>query len=254
MLKTRIISEKFEKDLRAWSIPLEAGWTTQDCGDALGKMLSVTNSTYPGTLKDAYSWYDYEISFLAKIDKDVDLNSQNFSVVVRSENTLNGVMLQITKTHLQPHLLYNGTYILDKENFLQLPTVLKPDEWIKVKLSVRGNGIDIWLYSYKLQYKIPTKVYEVENVLLRRDLTIKEMEQNNSKVEDQRIEIIAMLSRIQKIKDPKEKELEVAKFDEAMKNFPTTTRVILEFQKGSVGFREASSEHAYFRNLTVKKI
>ena len=43
-------------------------------------------------------------------------------------------------------------------------------------------------------------------------------------------------------------------FNNIIAKFPSTTPVVLEFQKGSVGFRESDVECAYFRNLTVKKI
>lgn len=249
--KTKIITDSFNRQLNGWAIPLGSGWTIQPCTDALGYMLSVTNSIFPGILKEAFGWYDYEITFLTKINSKVKAGRQNFSVIVRSENNFNGVMLQVTSTHLRPHLLYNGTYILDTEKDEQLPTVLPSSVWIPVKILVVGNNIDLWIYNHKLNYKIPTKIYDVENTLLTsgQTLTINKLEESKRKIENRWMKLV----EINKMPSSQNKFSEQDKLVKDLTDNPSS-KVLLEFQKGSVGFREWGEEHAYFRNLKVKKI
>jgi len=249
--KTKATSDSFKTDLNKWNFQSGSGWTIQKCTNAIGNMLSVTNSNYPGTLKSVYSWYDYDISFLAKIGKQNSDELQNLGVFVRSENNLNGVMLQITKTHVRPHLLYEGTYILDSE--IQLPTVLKEEDWIKVRLIVKGNEIELWLFGHKILYKIPNEVINVDNNKLGRTIALKDARKSHDEIDKLQIKAINLYqeSRSEASKDEKEKKFKEAKriFD----SIPAYTKIILEYQKGSVGFRQAGDEHSFYRNVVVKK-
>ena len=240
---TRVIKDNFGNGLNGWAVPLDASWTTQRCIDKLGKMLSVTNSDYPGILKEAYWWYDYEISFETKIEKTH--RSQNFTVVIRSESNFDGVMLQITRTHLRPHFIYNGTFIRDAEAEEQLPTILPLDEWIKVKLIVKGKDVDMYIDGYKLQYKIPTKVFEVTNdILSRGSVTIDDLEDNQKELTTIK-DILSMPESPAKV---------VAMQTISATSIPPYSKIILEYQKGSVGFREAGREKAHFRDFEIKRI
>lgn len=254
LLKTRVIKENFEKGLNGWNIPLGTGWTIQDCDDSLGKMLNVTHSPYPGVLKDTYSWYDYEISFQVKFDKSTSKEKRKFAVVVRSENNFNGIMLQFSENEFRPHLLYNGTYILDEiEN---LPTILKIDVWIPISLFVKGSNIDIYIYNYKIQYKIPMKAYTIDSKLLSSKETIKlsNIELKHNEIKDRIARWITLYNKGEATKDPIEKKKLSDESDSIFKNIPPTSRILFEYQKGSIGFRESDTESAYFKNLIVKKI
>ncbi|HSW88864.1 MAG TPA: hypothetical protein VLG12_06905 [Candidatus Saccharimonadales bacterium] len=239
--RSRVIKDKFKEGLTGWALPLSAGWTIQRCTDKLGKMLSVTNSTYPAILKEAYWWYDYEVSFETKIEKGS--RNPNFAVVIRSESNFDGIMLQITRSQLRPHFIYKGTFIVDTDAEEQLPTVLAVDEWIKVKLIVKGNNVAIFIDGYELQYKIRTYIGEVTNDLLSGNtVTLDEIKKSNAKV-----------TRIKEVLSMPDSETKNTLL-EGIGVIPGYSTVILEYQKGSVGFREAGREKAHFRDFKIKRI
>ncbi len=255
VLKTRIISEKFNSNLSNWSIPVEAGWTIQTCMDALGKMLCINNSPYPGTLKESYGWYDYEVTFLVKFDEKSDKSTDNFSITVRAENNHNGIVFRVSKTHFSPYLLNNGTYIFDNESHQQLPTVLSNQDWIPIKISVKGNNAEIWIYNFKIQYKIPTLVCSVENQLLSEiNLTMDRIKSSRDKVSTETNKIIEKISQKFGLKEEIKKNQLQSEIDELIKNMTPSTKIVLDYQKGSIGFGEANNTRTYYRNLIVKKI
>lgn len=254
--KTKNIKDDFERGLNKWSIPINSGWTIQECDDAPGKMLSITDSRYPGTLKDAYGWYDYEITFLVKLPKkEEDKKKQIFAVTIRSENNLNGVMFQLTTTHFRPHLIYNGTFILDEKNFEKLPTILKDDTWIKVTILVTGNIVEINLLNYKLFYKIPSVTYNVRNSLLAQDTSITSLEDSDREIETY---LNDSLKKLRKFVDTPRDNAEERKkaweeYLQADSSIPPYTKVTIEYPKGSLGFRAHGNEQAYFRNVSIRK-
>lgn len=247
LLKISEIKENFSKGLNKWSMTIGSGWTIQDCTDRNGRMLSVTNSSLPGTLKSAYGWYDYEISFQAKIDSTSA--NPNIGIVVRSESNFNGILLQITKTHFRPHFLSNGTFILDNKNIEQLPTVLTTDTWIDVRLTVEGNDIEIYIYNYKLNYKIRSLTYKVDNIRIGIDTNLQDIESDNIAIEAEESNWYEEFNKVAK--------LPAGERSEAYRKLPVVrpyTTIMLDYQKGSVGFRESGSEHTYFRKLSVKSL
>lgn len=258
--RSSVIQDKFEKELNHWAIPLNAGWTIQRCTDRLGRMLSVTNSDYPGTLKAAYSWYDYEITFLAKMDDGVAPERQNFSFVVRSEDNYNGVMFQITRTHVYPHLLYNSTYIKDTENDQRLPTVLSSGDWINVRVVVLGSVVEIYLDRFKTSYKIPSLVinYGRSDLLARGSVNLKEVQDVNTTVAEKYSRISSILRMASS--PAKEEAMKTIGniFDEINKDSSgysvSYSKVLLEYQRGSVGFGESGLEHAFFKDFKIKRI
>jgi len=254
---TSCITENFDKDLNGWNFRFGYGWTIQNASGLRGKMLSVTNSDFPGTLKAAYGWYDYEITFQAKIDSKLEKSKENFTVFIRSENNLNGVMFQISPIEVRPHLLYNGIFILDTKNNFPLPTELKRGDWVDVKIIVSGNNVNIWINNYKLQqYIIPTRVFNTvpNSTLTETQTTIENLEKKNEEVEKK--EKLADEAFKKFIKTPAGPEKDAAKQEvlKVYQDIPSYSRVILEYPKGSVGFRQVAGEHAYFRKLKVKKI
>lgn len=250
-VSNKVIKDNFSRRLNSWAIPLDASWTTEECLDVLGKMLCVTNSPNPGTLKGAYSWYDYEVSFWTKMDGNSKTDNPNFCVVIRSENNFNGIMLQVTKSRIRPHFLYNGMFIIDNESAQRLPTTLKLDEWIKVKLIVKGNNVDLFINGYELQYKIPTKVFNVANdVMAKGTVTLKEIESSHDEIADKHNQVLDILA----MPASPAREEAVKTIGSIMKSVPPFTRIILEYQKGSIGFRESGQEQTYYRDFKAKKI
>jgi hypothetical protein len=248
---TKIINDNFKGGLNAWAIPLGASWTTQRCEDKLGKMLTVTNSTIPATLKGAYWWYDYEITFEAKIEGESPPHRQNFTIVIRSENNFNGIMLQITKTHMRPHFIYQGTFIIDNEASQLLPTTLRENEWIKVKMTVKGNIVDIYINDYQLRYNIPTKIFSVENnIMSKGTITLEEIQTSDSDIKSKQRRIGEILS----MPPSAARDQAVQTIESIANTIPPYSNIILEYQKGSVGFRESGEEKAHFREFKAKRI
>jgi len=248
------ISDNFASNLNRWSTVKESGWFIQPCDDKPGKMLSVTNCYYPGILKDACSWYDYELSFIAKIGGGLKDEDQNFSFVVRAENNLNGVMFQITCRKIRPHLLYNSTYILDAKNDEQLQTLIKPGEWVGVRVRIQGNIVKININGFDYVYKIPSLVIDnVSNIILKRNITLVELEEHGRGVE----KTFQGLVGAYRMEESPAKGLAVKVAEDNFREITqggTLIRVAFDYQKGSVGFRESGPETAYFKNLKLKKI
>lgn len=251
-----IIKDNFEFDLSKWGIPLSSSWTLHKCEDVLGKMLRITKSQFPATLKGANAWFDYLFSFYAKIDNDVPKINQKIGIIVRSENNVNGIMLQFEKDYFRPHLLFNGTYFLDSEQDQQLPTILPINEWIKFEVFVKGTNIEIEFEGYKIHYRIPTKDYAVEDYLVSKDrTTLKDLEANSKIVSSKQTELYKKIDEYLALKvDDPNRSKKYEEFDKLRKAMPSTSKITFDYQKGSVGFRESGIEKIFVRNVIVKKI
>ena len=256
---TQEVKDNFKRGLSKWAIPQNSGWTIQKSIDysKLGKMLSVTNSGFPGILKDAYTWYDYEMQFKALIPKDINHDKQNFTFVVRAEDNYNGVMFQVTKTHINPHLIYDSTFIRDIESNLPLPTILKTNSWISVKVRVNGDQVDIFIDDFKVGYRISSNILNfVRKDLLSMTADLSDLKKSNAEMES----ALDDLSTAQKIEDDSRREFEVKQAREKLDSYIRAagpagfTKVILEYQKGTVGFRESGTEKSYIKDFRLKKI
>ncbi len=248
---TQRIRENFKNtDLNKWNIPKESVWTVEECEEIPGNMLSISNSKFPGTLKDAYSWYDYDLSISVKINV-----GQDFGIAVRSENNLNCILLKLTKSRSQVFLLYQGTYIEDDQNSNFLPTTIKEGQWVKCRIVLKGDSIEMWISDYKiLSYRIPTLVYKVENKYLGTKTTLKEIEESDARIKDNERKDEELHSNYLNL--PAGEEKEKAKNEWIQYFIPPNTKVVLEYQNGSMGLfaSEGQDKQAFFRNLQIKKI
>lgn len=218
-------------------------------------MLSVTNSEYPGTIKDLYSWYDYEAFFDAKIIKKKKCPTPNFSFVIRSDNNLNGLLFKVGLKKIEPYFLYNGTYIADDRGVIELPRILQTNYWHKVIIKVEGNMVTINIDEYKTYYNIKTIVVPwVEDKLMKHANNLSEIYENNKKLDEIFDKYVNDHEKMTKMSDGPDKVKESLRLNEVIRDFPTTTKVVLDYPKGSFGFRESKKEKAYFRKLIIKKI
>lgn len=254
--KTRTIVENFEKGLNGWNIPLGAGWAIQNGIECLGKMLSVTNTYFFGTLKETYSWYDYQIAFQARFDGSIPENSHRLGIVIRAENNLNGIMLQITPNEFIPHFLYDGTFIVDSANSEKLSTILPTNQWITFKISVSGNQVDLKINEYSLIYKIPIHSYSVASGFFTgyNTFDLKDLEKNNAENEEKWKDIWDRLDKADKIPNEEKKQEQRNQIIAEISSLPPRTKVSLEYHRGAVGFRSSGNEKTYIRNLKVTKI
>lgn len=256
IMTTKIINERFRDNLNRWSIPLGSGWTIQKNIEGPGKVLSVTKSRFPGTLKETYSWYDYEVSFQAWMKQtNDDKQYENIGIVVRAENNLNGVLLQVTKTHFRPFLIQNSNFILDSNGVEQLPTILNYDEWIPIKILVSGNYVTLSTQYFRINYKIPTLTLTIEPTQLyfKPEIDLKDLEANHK---ENKMRWDNFWKRYRENQNETNLNVKLKKDTELNEEFgkmPKTESFNLEFQKGSIGFRQDGNEQTYFRNLKVKK-
>lgn len=259
ILKRRIessvkVKEEFKSDLNEWSIPLNSSWVRQKCKEYLGNMLRVSNSRLPGTLKATYSWYDYEMSFWAKMDKS-NIN-KGFGFAVRVEDSSNAVVFQIINNKFIPYLLLNGSFIRDEDNEEDLTLILDEEEWARVKVIVRGNIVELNINGNKIVYKIPSGSYNVESFFISgfNEVTLRQIKRKDGENKERWSQLLSENSRIEAMRDGVEKETARREFGNKLTALPATTKIILDYQKGAVGFRTEIEQTAYFRKLFVKKI
>lgn len=246
------IGEEFKNDLNAWGLPLNSSWVRQKCKDYLGNMLRVSNSVMPGTLKETYSWYDYEMSFWVKMDENVN---KGFGFAVRVEDSSKAIIFQITHNRFVPFLLQNGSLIRDEDNEEDLTLMLDEQEWAKVKVIVKGNLVEININGNKIIYKIPSGSYNVESFYVSGyEITLREIKRRDG---ENKSRINQLLEQNKEIEDMPEGEAKTEarnKFSDELTKLPATTRVILDYQKGAVGFRTEMNQTSYYRKLFVRKI
>jgi len=163
-------------------------------------------------------------------------------------------MLQITKSHLIPHLLYNGKYILGEP--VPLPTSLPIGKWEKFRAVVIGNNIELYIYNHIIRYAIPTKVLNVADDIYNKhgDLILKDLEVSDKDIDSKQSNALAILDEINKKTTPADKQPLWDNFNKAMALIPKFTTMTLEFQKGTVGFRASGVEKINVRDFLIRKI
>jgi hypothetical protein len=257
LLKTRLIKELLSNDLRSWSIPTNSGWSIQDCQGYLGKMLAITSSPRPGTLKEAFSWYDYEITFQVRFGTTGNQGNENFNVVLRSENYLNGVVIQFSEKYMRPYLLYEGKMIFDKASERQLPTILPKNDWINFKISLRGNDVEILAEGYKLLYIIPSRRFTIDQETFdtQRQKSLIDLENSENSLSNKKSVENQQWETYQKLPEGEEKTKAGDSWLKLYRDLPKEVQINLEYQKGSFGFMTTDPvSSTYFRKLIVKKI
>lgn len=247
------IRDDFKKNLSKWSRPIESDWSIKNAINGLGKMLTVKDSDFPGLLKDAFSWYDYELKFQVMIEENDNQknykNNKNIGIFIRAKDSLNGLMLQIREDEFVPHYLFEGTYIIDDNQQTKLQTKIRPNIWINFKIVVDNDAVTITFEGQKINFKInrynfglvPAKELYGDTSISK----IKNISEKNRKLGDE------VLEGLKKNKKGDDFEIKKKELNEIIE---TAKRVNLEFNSGSIGFRESHGESANFRNISLKKL
>jgi len=186
-------------------------------------LLSVRNSGMGGYTNKGFSWTDYEFSFETKVVKSasgwiIRANANNYVMV---QLYLEGNTAYNNKLRPHYHKLEGGAeiWLPDDNNSIDLSKIelekeIKLLQWVKVKITVEGNQVDIYLDGiHSLHYLISTVRIPIEKRLTFKDNEGKEFE--------------AIMNEIIPLGN---------------------------YAAGRVGFRCGDGEHAHFRNVKVKPL
>ena len=255
------IQDKFNKGLIKWSLPFGASWAIQRCEDVWGNMVKISGGR-AGILKGAYTWYDYEISFLTKFKSNTSETKtiDKIGIIVRAENNKNGILMELSISSFIPYIFYDGVFIEDGIHQQKFTNVIAEDEWVKVKIVVRGELIEVWMANQKLYYRIPSEIFQVEDHLLAEGqyTKLEAIRQSDVRVREligeeiEKFKKYAVAFRENKSKPDTENLFK--EWREANSKIPRNTKVEFDFQKGSVGFVIKGNGEGYCRNLVVRKI
>ncbi len=250
--RSKQISDNFSKDLNLWNIPLNSAWSIQDCRDYLGKMLSISESSYPGTLKGAYGWYDYELTFLAKIPKS---KNPSINILVRSENNSNGIRLCFSKKKFSPYIFFESKYYLDDTQEEKLPIILENDRWYKFRITVKGGSIETTILNQSILYKIYSRPYLVEEAKFFMHNSITDISRSDKSVRDSFNAWNKQYSLAQKIahSDPNF-AIEIEKANQLLSDIPKFKNIAFDYHKGSIGFMQDDEAKILLRNVLLKNI
>lgn len=218
--KLQIVAGEFRDDFNNGLVNWEyggEGWATQRGEE--GYELSVTNSSDGGITNFGLGWDNYEFLF------DCKLMNRNVGWIIRATDREHYIMIQLSATEdgvtLNPHYkVPNGWWILRQELKCsnQLLEKIKSSMWIKVKIIIFGNTIDIYLDNERvMNHHIPDPVR----------LVVDKKYKWESKEETEK---------------EKGKELGVKEL------------VSFSFPSGKVGFRCSGGEHAHIREVRVKPL
>lgn len=252
--EANVIKDYFKKSLAKWILPKNSIWKRLKGGqvESPGYILNVTNSHFPGLLKESFGWYDYEACFEARIDGNS--TNPNIGFVVRAADHKNAVFLQLKTDEFVPHLLNNGTYFIDDSNKKQLEININKDHWYKIKVSVSGETIDVDIEGLKIRYEIPAYELKVDGSELRKTLILSNIKNRDVEIRKDIQQVVDKLNQMDQTKDEIEKDRlrkdaeEI--FESKLQKFETIT---FDYSRGSFGFRESQKESTYFKNLQVKK-
>lgn len=210
--------DDFQGGLSKWDYG-NAEWKIED--EEGKKQLSIQGHDSEGFTKKGFSWSDYEFSFETKIISVasgwiIRANGDNFFMVQ--------LYLGDAVPKLRPHYhVREGSTIIwhpDEPKSvdlskLQLKNKIGLLQWIKVKIIVEGNQVDIYLDGVHALHYIMNKI----GTIIERPFTFVNKEDN--------------------------KEYQ-GTVKEAV--------IMGSYNAGRVGFRTASNEHAHFRNVKVKPL
>ncbi|PIU73716.1 hypothetical protein COS78_00940 [Candidatus Shapirobacteria bacterium CG06_land_8_20_14_3_00_40_12] len=196
------------------------------------KVLKLTKCEYPAILKYGNDWLNYNFSFETKIpaitDKDFPKEHQNFTFVVRARDKGNGVFFQCKPDGtIRPHLLTNGLFIVDDTNTIKFLAEFPIEKWIPVRIEVNGDNVVINIFSVSATYKIPSARLLLPSNEVRSVMTL-----------DKVLKLTDENKHPDTSKNPTSSEPKLA-FD-------------LDYEKGTVGFRESGKETAMFRKIKIE--
>lgn len=145
--------DDFKRGLKNWEYGGE-DWKTQRGEE--GHELSITNSS-TGGISNFGLWDNYEFSFECKII------NRNVGWIIRATDRENYVMMQLSNTKeyvsLNPHYRIRGKWLVQEKRLNASPRLvarIKSQQWLKVRIVVFGNTIDIILDGERvLNYHIP---------------------------------------------------------------------------------------------------
>lgn len=214
--------DDFKTGLTNWDY--EGDWKIEE--EDGKRILSVSNSPIGGFTKKGFNWTDYEFSFETKVIKTasgwiIRANANDYFMV---QLYLEGNSAYEYKLRPHYHKLQGGTeiWLPDDKNSVDLSKIelereIKLLQWIKVKIVVEGNQVDIYLdEKHALHYLISTVGVSVNRTFIFKD------NKSGNEFEATTNEIVPLGSNA----------------------------------AGRVGFRESKSggEHAHFRKVSVKPL
>lgn len=226
--KTNIVHIHPHKHPYFWSFfRNEIGWSLVTDNQSFYKVLKVSRMWYPTILKFGNDWINYELSFKVKVPKQDDTHRQHehFSFVIRAKDKVNNIFFQcLPSGKIRPHLLINGLFIIDDTNIIESLAEYPIGEWIEVRARIIGNEVQIIMQGVKSTYTIPSESFDV-NI---NDITSNAIN----------------LSRL--------RDLARNISDEESRSHQSTILIALDFEKGTIGFRQHGYETALFKQIKVK--
>ncbi len=171
-------TDNFKDGLNKWEFGGE-GWKIEQEGEK--PFLSVSQSSDGGITKRGFGWSDYEFSFETKVI------NKNSGWIVRGENRNKYIMIQLwmeklkeSKLRLHYRIPHSPRrrfeWIVAKETPLSLKERLQFLKWIKVRIVVLGNNIDVYLNGeHCAHYFIPDPIrWEEKFIVAKEDGRLKE--------------------------------------------------------------------------------
>ena len=228
----RIFEIDIEKQPELWSYYKGSGWSIIEDATSWNKVLKLNNCTYPAILKFGNDWLNYNFSFEAKVPTDTEIKNPIFTFAVRAKDKGNCVFFQCRPDGtIRPHLITNGLFIVDEANELKFLAEFPTGKWIPVKVGVKGDNVSIFMLGVSANYKIPSTRLIIPGDKIRGTISLGEA------------------LRLTKENEPVEPEKSIG-------GNTTTTKLAfdLDYEKGTIGFRESGRETAMFRKIRVELI
>lgn len=218
-----------DKEPDLWSFYEGSGWSIVEDNDSWNKVLKVTNSSYPSILKFGTNWINYDLYFQVKVPSTVLPQHRNFSVVVRAIDKSNNVFLQCKPDgHISPHVITDGIFLVDDINQIEFLAEYPLDKWIDVRVSVKGDYVTISMMGTNASYKIPSGRYVISATTARAVMNLSEVRNVN-------------------IRQPGS----IESSSSGSSGQPVFV-INMEYEKGTIGFREFGTEAALFRKIKVE--
>lgn len=227
-LSNKTININPEKQPDLWSFYKGSGWSIVEDEKSWNKVLKITNSGYPVILKFGNEWINYKFSFETKVPLEVKPQHRNFTFVVRAKDKTNNVFIQcLPSGKIRPHLFANGVIVVDDVNEIDFLAEYPLDKWFPVSVLVQGDKVSISMMSVSATYKIPSELFAVSSGM---------------------VSPVMLLSKVMELNLKK-------KSDTPEGGVQVPVYVLdLDYEKGTVGFREYGEEMAMFRKIKVELI
>lgn len=228
----RFFEINIEKQPELWSYYKGTGWSIVEDIKSWNKVLKLTNGMYPAILKFGNDWLNYNFSFEAKIPETVGSGNQNFTFTVRAKDKGNCVFFQCRPDGtIRPHFITNGLFVIDDINEIKFLAEFPIEKWIPVNVSVKGDDVNISMLGVSASYKIPSTRLIIPSDKIRGVISLGEA------------------LRLTKENEPVELEKSTGG-----NSAVTKLAFDLDYEKGTVGFRESGRETAFFRKIKVELI